>query len=337
MANIFLRSPYFISKVGTTGWNSVKVNIEIGGVDVYTLIKNKVVEAEPVLFEVSELIRDYLNIEIDSNINPISHSVVATIDTTVYEGLNATGTVQSTVSTDFFGIDAYGYFEEGSNPTTTRGYMQSNNVIYTLNGDPIVIPIDRNNTSLVEFYNEGVFIGDDVIAPSVTEAFQYVTTPDEIGEVRITTTEGIKIIDVITIDECRFNPHKISFVNRWGGIQDLYFFKKSIETLNAKRETYKNSTITNTGTYDSLIHARKDFNVQSTKEITLNSGYVSEDYNAPMQELMQSEQVWMTVDNVITPMNVKDSSFVFKTSLNDKMVDYKLQLTYAFDAINNIR
>ncbi len=52
---------------------------------------------------------------------------------------------------------------------------------------------------------------------------------------------------------------------------------------------------------------------------------------------MQSEQVWMTVNNVITPMNVKDSSFVFKTSLNDKMVDYKLQLTYAFDAINNIR
>jgi hypothetical protein len=337
MANIFLRSPHFISKVGTTGWNSVKVNIEIGGIDVYTLIKNKVDEAEPVLFEVAELIRDYLNIEIDSTIDPASHSVVVTIDTTVYEGLKATGTVQSTVSADFFGIDAYGYFEEGSNPTTTKGYMQTNTTIYKLGNDDLILPIDRNNASAIAYYYAGMLVDSAVITSSVTEAFIYLGEINDVDEVIITGTDGSVTLTVINLDECMFEPHKISFVNRLGGIQDLYFFKKSIETLNTKRETYKNSTITNAGTYDSLIHARKDFNVKSTKEITLNSGYVSEDYNAPMQELMQSEQVWMTVNNVITPMNVKDSSFVFKTSLNDKMVDYKLQLKYAFDAINNIR
>ena len=56
-----------------------------------------------------------------------------------------------------------------------------------------------------------------------------------------------------------------------------------------------------------------------------------------MQELLQSEQVWMEVYGVVTPMNVTDSNLTFKTSLNDKLVDYKLELEFAFDSINNIR
>ena len=45
----------------------------------------------------------------------------------------------------------------------------------------------------------------------------------------------------------------------------------------------------------------------------------------------------MEVDNVTTPMNVTDSTLTFKTSANDKLVDYKIDLRYAFDTINNMR
>ena len=338
MANIFLRSPYFVSvDAEGDGAQSVKLTLSVEGVVAYTLIKNKTVSIDFVLFEIAELLRDYLDIKCNSTLVASDFNINASYTSESYSGLNATGAIESTNTFPFFGIDAYGYFEEGANPTTTKGYMQSNTIIYKLGSDDLRLPIDRNNASAIAYYYEGVLVDSTVITSSTTEAFIYLGEINDVDEVIITGTDGSITLSVINLDECRFTPHKISFVNRWGAIQDLYFFKKSIETLNAKRETYKNSTITNLGTYDSLIHSRKDFNVQSTKEITLNSGYVSEDYNAPMQELMQSEQVWMTVNNVITPMNVKDSSFVFKTSLNDKMVDYKLQLTYAFDAINNIR
>jgi len=338
MANVFLRSPYFISvDAEGDGAESVKLIISVEGVEIYTVIKNKKDSSNYVMFEIAELLRDYLDIGYNSTLIASDFSINASYVSESYSEVNGGGIIEATATVSFFGIDAYGYFEEGSNPTTTKGYMQSNTTIYKLGSDDIRIPIDRNNASAIAYYYEGVLVDSAVITSSATEAFIYLGEINDVDKVIITGTDGSVTLSVINIDECRFNPHKISFVNRWGGIQDLYFFKKSIETLNAKRETYKNSTITNTGTYDSLIHARKDFNIQSTKEITLNSGYVSEDYNAPMQELMQSEQVWMTVNNVITPMNVKDSSFVFKTSLNDKMVDYKLQLTYAFDAINNIR
>jgi hypothetical protein len=52
---------------------------------------------------------------------------------------------------------------------------------------------------------------------------------------------------------------------------------------------------------------------------------------------MQSEYVWMEQDTVITPMVVNASSLTYKTGVNDKLVDYTLSFSYAFDNIQNIR
>ena len=249
--------------------------------------------------------------------------------------------------------------------------MQSNNVIYKLADADLRIPIDRNNTSSVAYLFENEIQYSELITSSTTEVFKYIANTtfgvdsfrdrviqaggsyesneciiDFLGqnelfpvdEVHISTTDGLQIIKVITIEECRFSPAKVTFVNRWGALQDLWFFKKSVESLSVKREQFKRS-ISNagTGSFGTSVHQKQDYNVQSSKSIDLNTGYVSEQYNEPMQELLQSEQVWMEVDSVITPMNVQDSSLVFKTSVNDKLVDYKLKLSYAYDTINNIR
>ena len=336
MANLFLRSPRSFEGIGTAGWNSAKLTITINSVDVYNLVKNRISGA--VYFEVSELIRDYLNIGFDNPINTSKQSLKATITTTIFEGLDATGTIQSTTSNDFFCIDAYGYFEEGANPTTTKGYMQSNNVIYHLTGDDLRVPVDRNNTTNIAFFEDGVQNDTQTVTSSSTEVFEYITVQTgDADEIRITTTDGIKIIKIIKIEECKFKPHKITFVNKFGALQDLYFFRKSTEDLRTTRETFKSSGANASGVYDVRSHQQKSFNLESKKKISLNSGFVSEDYNAPMQELLQSEQVWMQVDSIVTPMVVTDSSFKFKTSVNDKLVEYKLELDYAFDAINNIR
>tara|TARA_R110000796_G_scaffold63830_3_gene147610 strand:+ start:481 stop:1491 length:1011 start_codon:yes stop_codon:yes gene_type:complete len=336
MANLFLRSPRSFEAIGLVGWNSARLTITINSVDVYNLVKNRISGA--VYFEVSELIKDYLNITYDNPIDTSKQSLKVTITTTIFEGLDASGSTQSTSSNDFFCIDAYGYFEEGANPTTTRGYMQSNDIIYYLSQETLSIPVDRNNTTNIAFFENGIQNDTQTVTTSTTEAFEYITLQTgDADELRITTTDGIKIIKIIKIDECRFKPHKITFVNRWGGLQDLYFFKKSTENLGTTRETFKSSGVNSSGVYDVRGHQQKSFNVESKKKISLNSGFVSEDYNAPMQELLQSEKVWMEVDNVVTPMIVTDSSLKFKTSVNDKLIEYKLELDYAFDAINNIR
>jgi hypothetical protein len=70
----------------------------------------------------------------------------------------------------------------------------------------------------------------------------------------------------------------------------------------------------------------------------LSTGFVSEDYNEPIKELMLSEKVWMvTPESEIIPVNVTTSEATFRTSLNDKMVEYQIGFEYAYDAINNVR
>jgi len=55
---------------------------------------------------------------------------------------------------------------------------------------------------------------------------------------------------------------------------------------------------------------------------------------------MLSEQVWLEkldgTDDVF-PVNVTTQSLQYKTSVNDKLVQYTLNFEYAFDKINNVR
>ena len=56
---------------------------------------------------------------------------------------------------------------------------------------------------------------------------------------------------------------------------------------------------------------------------------------------MLSEKVWVT--NItedgeqVLPINVKTGDITYKTSLNDKLVQYTIQFDKSFDTINNIR
>ena len=370
MANILLRSPYFVVANNASGL-SAKLTVNISGVDRYDIIKNNAIYPNSLFFEVSELIRDYLNVKNAYNIQENSLSVKVILTTIWYNGLNASGSVIQTITDNAFGIDGYGYFEDGTNPVTTRGYMQSNNVIYKLRNADLRIPIDAHNTISAAFLYKGQTQYTKIVTPLSSQVFDFLANTVngidsfkdrvltdggkyedsicisdfldvnelfEVDEVHISTTDGLRIIKVITIEECKYDPYKITFVNRWGGLQDLWFFKKSIETLSTKRESFNSFSINQiSGQYDTLKHQKQSYNVQSTKIITLNTGYVSEEYNAPMQELLESEQVWMEVNSVISPVNVEDSGFTFKTSVNDRLVDYTLKLSYANNAINNIR
>jgi hypothetical protein len=151
----------------------------------------------------------------------------------------------------------------------------------------------------------------------------------------------IETIKVNVIEECKYEPKKVTFINKFGALQDMYFFKKSKENLSIKKETYKSNILSVYGTYDSTNHVNRDFNVVGKESISLSSGYLSEEYNEVFKQLLLSEKVWIT--NIIEsgeqvlPINVKTSSIAYKTSVNDKLVDYTIEFDKSFDTINNIR
>ena len=248
--------------------------------------------------------------------------------------------------------------------------MQTNDVIYRLGDSDIRVPVDRNNTTEVSFVYNGNVVYSKSISTSTDYVFEYVSNSTQaydsfadrvrslggeyetnncieefldqyeifnVDEIHISTTDGLRVVQVNTIDECRYTPAKISFVNRWGALQDLWFFKKSVQQLDVTKEEYKRFAITDTGVYDTRVHPRKTYNVQGQKKITLNTGFVDESYNDLVEELLQSQQVWMEQDSIITPMVVDTTSLTYKTSVNDRLVDYALSFSYAYDNIQNIR
>ena len=61
------------------------------------------------------------------------------------------------------------------------------------------------------------------------------------------------------------------------------------------------------------------------------------------EELLLSNYVWMTRPSTsgsgveVVPVMVKSSDLVYKTSLNDKLIEYTVEFEDAFDYINNVR
>jgi len=80
---------------------------------------------------------------------------------------------------------------------------------------------------------------------------------------------------------------------------------------------------------------------QGKDKISMNTGFINDDYNSVIEELLLSEQVWYTkiteTEEKIIPVIPLTKSVTYKTSLNDQLSDYTVEFEEAFDKINNIR
>ena len=389
---INLRSPYYI-KVSKTALTSVELKLYIytgtftangsvaAGTLRYTINKKPLGSNAYVVFEVSELVRDYLDVEFNGDYN--SEAVWLNAIATVTGGGTNPVTVTPDNTNGFIGLDGYGYFEEGANPTLSTTALQSNNSIIALDDNLFRVPVFVAGTESVSLLYKGeVKQTIDLSSASVdetTEQIRYISanstgsgdvTYDSfqervlndggtfegssclsefldsvsiglIDEVYVSSASGVEVFKVKTLEECLYTPIKVTFVNKFGAFQDLIFFKKSIDKTSVKGEEFKTAVFDQaTLTYKTYQHQRTQFMVQGTDSITMNTGYISEDYNKVIEQLMLSEQVWATFitdTEEVRPLVPKTKSFTHKTQLNDKLIDYTIEFDIANNKINNIR
>ena len=389
---INLRSPYYI-KVSKTALTSVELKLYIytgtftangsvaAGTLRYTINKKPLGSNAYVVFEVSELVRDYLDVEFNGDYN--SESVWLNAIATVTGGGTNPVTVTPDNTNGFIGLDGYGYFEEGANPTLSTTALQSNNSIIALDDNLFRVPVFVAGTESVSLLYKGeVKQTIDLSSASVdetTEQIRYISANSTgsgdvsydsfqervlndggtfegssclsefldsvsiglIDEVFVSSASGVEVFKVNTLEECLYTPIKVTFVNKFGAFQDLIFFKKSIDKTSVKGEEFKTAVFDQaTLTYKTYQHQRTQFMVQGTDSITMNTGYISEDYNQVIEQLMLSEQVWATFitdSEEVRPLVPKTKSFTHKTQLNDKLIDYTIEFDIANNKINNIR
>ena len=339
----------------------------------YQLIKKAVNTGDKVWFEVSELIRDYIETEFSGDYysEPVWFYLYSR---PVYED-GTFGVAEFSVKLAY---DSYSYFEEPDFDIDNESILMTNRQVYALADNFFRVPINtKTNPTITLFKNNEVIFTKTYSSSSLsTGQVKYVSAGGssvnydtykervledggtfedskclqsffntfEIGEadkIQVSDSNGVYFIDVKTIEECKYEPKKVTFINKFGVLQDVYFFKKSVEKMNVKKESYKANILTGGNTYSISDHVNRDFNVVGKESISLSSGFLSEEYNEVFKQMMLSEKVWITnitdAGEQVLPLNIKTSNITYKTSLNDRLIEYTIEFDNSFDTINNIR
>jgi hypothetical protein len=332
MAAIALRSPqykYAAANIGSP--NSAKITISIDGTIQYTLVKGATAGAN-MLWEIAELCRDFINITYDGSYTAETLAIISTL--TSHASTDGSGTALTTNTFTDIGYDGYGTFTEGSNPTVPFGsrptWLISGDPNHTGINDEYYIYVPNNTSGSVPY----------IIANETMGYQSYSATALDI----VGSPAGIKM-NINRIDCTKYGDgHKITFVNKFGALQDIWFFLKSVNTTTKKQEQFQRVDINTAGVYNVYVHTKQDYNTVANTSVTLSSGYYPEWANQWFEQLLLSEQVWLTrqvptnpLATESVPVNVRKNSMVQKTSLNDKLIDYTFDFDMSFDYINNIR
>ena len=345
--------------------------------DIMASGENYILFAKPyVVFELSELARDFMETEYN---NYATDTLWIDADITIYDSTGAIVQVnsQDTNTSSFLGIDGYGYFEDGTNPRsvqyTTPMVLQYNTTVYYNDGADIKIPIyaeaetvtatltstagaDINWDNADDFwdtYNETWGSGQTPVI--ITDNGN---TNQKIQYLIITDSEDLNNNDFVTISsnnasypdvvitlkkvcEPKYTPLNIIFYNKFGALQNLWFFKKSMTNINITSQQFKNNILdiensASTPSYALSKHQEKKFMANGKESITVNSGFYTEDHNEVVREMLLAEQVWIYDGTNTLPINLKSNTLQFKKSVNDKLISYTLSFDYAYDKINNI-
>ena len=229
--------------------------------DIMASGENYILFAKPyVVFELSELARDFMETEYN---NYATDTLWIDADITIYDSSGAIVQVnsQDTNTSSFLGIDGYGYFEDGTNPRsvqyTTPMVLQHNTTVYYNDGSDIKIPIYAEAETITATLTSGaganvywenaddfwdtydvtwgsgttpVVITDD---GNTNQKIQYliITDTEDLNDgdyVTISTTNSSYSDVVITLRkvcEPKYTPLNIIFYNKFGALQNLWFFK----------------------------------------------------------------------------------------------------------------
>jgi len=173
-----------------------------------------------------------------------------------------------------------------------------------------------------------------------------------------TYQQGTEIVELDIDKKCgRYDVIDLVFKNKYGVLETLSFSKVSKSTLDVEKSSYNRSIVDFNGNLNMNRHTKKDFNVSGMTSVVLNTDWIPEYMNESFQELMLSEEVYM-VERITqpanldtgstiggsstrptqyktTPVNLKDSSFSFKKKINDKLINYTVNIEISHNQVQN--
>ena len=137
-----------------------------------------------------------------------------------------------------------------------------------------------------------------------------------------------------------FEAIRLAWLNQWGTWDYYTFNMKSTRSIQTNRTSYTQLGGTwNESTFKISDYkgGKKNFRVNSTEKIKLNTDFVTEAEGVWLEELINSNEVYIVngfssdVSNTITnkyidPVVLTTSSYVKKTIANDKLMQYTIEI-----------
>ena len=371
MKTINARSPYFISITGSTN-TTLQLFLWNGSTEpashTYSFTKAAPSSTQTESnYDIAPYLREYIE-----NITPTYDPTPATESSTSFvnfkavsfsNGTNRTSAFKTRVIADsgtyeadnclgtFMGDYLIGVGVDGYN-NYSGGYNQSNDanivaladtaktITYLNNTDNMYVNvlIDHTGTSVTADYVTSVGTTTvTILASTATKQVYNMKVPLKL--VGFTTSSILRIksngttlytYNIAPICETKYTPVLCQFINRYGGWQFLTFFKAQASSISVEKT--RHNLLPDNVNYNVSRGQFKSFNINGSQKISLNTGFVDQNYSDLIQDLMLSNTVLLDGKPVQVLTNQND----IKTSLKDKNINYQIEFEYAYNLKNNV-
>lgn len=339
---ILTRSPFYYNKTVGSFDTSIKYNLTIGTGSTSSIVSVKdyeftklvpTTDTTNVFIDVSPMIRDYYSYSPLSFTGYTSPTVINSNEVLLAE-LTATiidklGNDNTPISNKYICTDGYGYYTEEQNKQSNNKILLSHTEYRAYENGFFAVPLSCNGSDADPTVN-GVSVDLDY-TDNHNNYVKYLIIPLGGFSGSVTVVFGGETIYIELIEECKFPVKVVQFINRFGVFETVHFYKASKETISVESKDFKNA-YTNGLSYGVNKHQIKQYNKKTNKTVNIETGFLTPYYNETMQELLQSEFVW--VDG--KPVNVTSNSLELKTRVIDKLISYSIDFEYAYDEINNV-
>jgi len=231
-----------------------------------------------------------------------------------------------------------------------RGYKTDGTIIAIAALDIDIVGgeiVPTTDSQAVQFVGIGpANLEDYATAASNTQLEDIFTDPDiSYYEVHLADSASIlegnqvSVVHRYTIDNgCSKYPRvQLLFLNRHGGWDTFNFDQRSEESVrNIQRSQYNRPR----GNWDS-VNGLIDWNyngwergvtttaIKAERQMKVSTDYIEEGYADHLRDLALSRSVFIVQGTDVIPCTVTDSEYLFKTTVNEKLITYSFTLQYS--------
>ena len=127
---------------------------------------------------------------------------------------------------------------------------------------------------------------------------------------------------------------RIQWKNRFGQFDYLNFnlvsresFRTSIKTFQRQIGSWGAQSLS----YENYDSSTQNYSTDSTQALTVNSDWLSEDYNEILKQLMVSDEIYWIYNETtgdVRPITINTNSITFKTNVVDKLIQYSFDFEF---------